>query len=288
MLTKSAVVSTWRRTRWYYQCHSVMKSMKVSSAPWGCDLCQPLVSQEANRGACLHNGGGFVGVLKWHFSVVLGKHRAGNSSEVTHCYAVSWHGLHSASTLMVIAAIFSDLWPISPPSFSTHLFPLSSSTFCFSSPSHPPTSTVYHLLHRPQAGHDLRLLADGLAGELLQYCHAHQAGGSRQGRETPLLFVLWPLQQRGKMDERSIFLEPPLSYTIYQMWCCRGWEEWPPVSDHEWSPFALVAMLQGQSFDIYEGVQRNMATSVLWTVPLTVYVTLFGALLPTCNKLVRG
>ncbi len=44
------------------------------------------------------------------------------------------------------------------------------------------TATVYLLLHRPQAGDDLWLLADGLAGELLQYCHDHQAGGSGQGR----------------------------------------------------------------------------------------------------------
>lgn len=29
-----------------------------------CDLCQPLGSEEGNTGACLHNGVGFVGVLK--------------------------------------------------------------------------------------------------------------------------------------------------------------------------------------------------------------------------------
>lgn len=49
--------------------------------------------------------------------------------------------------------------------------------------SPPPTSpTVYLLFCRPEAGDDLRLLEDGLAGELLQYCHDHQAGGSGQGR----------------------------------------------------------------------------------------------------------
>lgn len=43
-------------------------------------------------------------------------------------------------------------------------------------------SAVYLLLHRPQARDDLRFLADGLAGELLQHCHDHQAGGGGQGR----------------------------------------------------------------------------------------------------------
>lgn len=161
-----------------------MKSMKVSSSSGGCDLCQPLVPGKGNTWACLHNGSGFVGVLKWHFSVVLGEHRAGNSSWMTHCYSIPWHGLHSASTLMVIAAIFSDLWLISPPSLSSSRSLPPPSLLAFFSPSlfSTCTSTVYFLLHRPQAGDDLRLLADGLAGELLQYCHDHQAGGSGQGR----------------------------------------------------------------------------------------------------------
>lgn len=41
-----------------------MKSMKVSSSPGSCDLCQPLVPGKSNTEAYLHNGGGFVGVLK--------------------------------------------------------------------------------------------------------------------------------------------------------------------------------------------------------------------------------
>lgn len=129
-----------------------MKSMKVSSSPGGCDLCQPLVSGKSNTGACLHNGWGFVGVLKWHFSVVLGEHRAGNSSWMTHCYSIPWHGLHSASTTMVIAAIFSDLWLISPPSLSSlfflflHLFflPLSHLyRYCISSSAGPKQEMIY-------------------------------------------------------------------------------------------------------------------------------------------------
>lgn len=36
-------------------------------------------------------------------------------------------------------------------------------------------------LRRAQAGDDLRLLEDGVAGELLQHRHDHQAGGSGQG-----------------------------------------------------------------------------------------------------------
>lgn len=188
--------AVWRRTLWYYQRYGIMKSMKVSASPGGCDLCQPLVPQEGNTWACLHNGGGFVGVLKWHFSVVLGEHRAGNSSWMTHCYSTPWHGLHSASTFVVIAAIYSDLWLISPPPLSSSFFSLplplpSLLYFFYFSPTPPPTSTVYHLLRRPQAGDDLRLLADGLAGELLQYCHDHQAGGSGQGRYP--LFSLCPL-----------------------------------------------------------------------------------------------
>ena len=182
-----------------------MKSMKVSSSPGACDLCLPPVPGKGNTGACLHNGWGFVGVLKWHFSVVLGEHRAGNSSWMTHCYSVPWHGLHTASTLMVIAAIFSDLWLISPPSsssslfLSVHLLPSHSSTY---------TSTVYLRLCRPQAGDDLRLLEDGLAGELLQYCHDHQAGGGGPGR-FPFPFVLWPLQPPAKDGWRECISGAP-------------------------------------------------------------------------------
>lgn len=62
---------------------------------------------------------------------------------------------------MVIAAIFPELLP-------------------------PPTPPVLHLLRRTQAGDDLRLLEDGLAGELLQHRHDHQAGGGGPGRFPPL------------------------------------------------------------------------------------------------------
>lgn len=239
--------------------------MQVSSSPGGYDLCQPLVPGKGNTGACLHNGWGFVGVLKWHFSVVLGEHRAGNSSWMTHCYSIPWHGLHSASTLMVIAAIFYDLWLISPPSSSSslslflHLLP---ALLFFFSHSSIYTSTVYLLLRRPQAGDDLWLLADGLAGELLQYCHDHQAGGSGQGRfpfplSCDLSSRLW------RWMEGNVFLELPLSFAIYQKNCCAlcCGRKWLPLSDHEWSPFALVSVPQGQSFDVYEGPWRNIVAS---------------------------
>lgn len=147
--------------------------MKVSSSPGGCDLCQAPVPGKGNTGGCLHNGWGFVGVLKWHSSVVLGEHRMGNRLWMTHCYSIPWHGLYSTSTLLVIAASFSDLWFNFPPLFRfLHLLSHFSTH----------TSVVYLLLRRPQAGDDLRFLEDGLARELLQYCHDQQAGGSGQGR----------------------------------------------------------------------------------------------------------
>lgn len=157
-----------------------MKSMKVSSPPGGCDLCQPPMPAKGNTGGCLHNGWGFVGVLKWHSSVGLGEHRMGNSSWMTHCYSFHWHGLYSTSTLLVIAASFSDWWFNFPPLLLfLHLL---SSLFFFFSHFSTYTSAAYLLLRRPQAGDDLRFLEDGLAGELLQYCHDQQAGGSGPGR----------------------------------------------------------------------------------------------------------
>lgn len=154
---------------------------------------------------------------------------------MTRCYSIPWHGLHSASILMVIAAIFSDLWLISPPSSSS----------LFSSSAFLPSLFLLPLLHlylrcislllcRPQAGDDLRLLEDGLAGELLQYCHDHQAGGGGQGRfPFPLSCDL--SKPPVKMDGGNVFLELPLSFTIYQDSCCApccGWK-WLPLSDHE-------------------------------------------------------
>lgn len=40
-----------------------------------------------------------------------------------------------------------------------------------------PTSALFLAFCRAQAGHDLRFLAHGLAGELLQHCDDHQTGG---------------------------------------------------------------------------------------------------------------
>lgn len=130
---------------------------------------------------------------------------------------------------------------------------------------HPCFYCIYPFLCRPQAGDDLWLLEDGLAGELLQYCHDHQASGSGQGRFS-LPFVLWPLQPPVKMDGGDVFLELPLSFLIYQKSCCalcRG-RKWLPLSDHEWSPLALVAAHQGQSFDVYEGPWRNFLASFIF------------------------
>ena len=157
-----------------------------------------------------------MGVLKWHFSVVLGERWAGNSSWMTQCYSIPSHGLHSVSTLIVIAAIFSDLWLISPPSLSScflllHLL----SSLLLPPPSSPPIPiAVYPLLRRPQAGDDLRLLADDLAGELLQYCHDHQAGGSGPGRFL-FPFVLWPLQTQWKIDGRGMYFWSFLYHLLY-------------------------------------------------------------------------
>lgn len=199
--------SMWRRTLWYYQHHSVMKSMKVSSSPGGCDLCQPLVSGFGNAGACLHNGGGFVGVLKWHFSVVFGEHRAANGSWMTHCYSIPRHGLHSASTFMVIAAIFSDLWLISPPSVSTlplsvsTLFPpflllpllhLSIPPLCISSSAGPKQEMIYDFW---------RMVWQENCFSIVMITKLVEVG--RVG--FPSLFVLWPLQPPRRWMEEMYF-----------------------------------------------------------------------------------
>lgn len=87
--------------------------------------------------------------------------------------------LHSWLLLLFSLTYGSSLRPPHPPLFL--LLRRLPSLFFF---SHSSTyaSTVYLLLCRPKAGDDLRLLEDGLAGELLQYCHDHQAGGSGKGR----------------------------------------------------------------------------------------------------------
>lgn len=159
---------------------------------------------------------------------------------MTHCYSVPWHGLHSASTFMVIAAIFSDLWLVCPPS-SLSSFPFSSPTTprlpppCFPPPPLPPPA--YLLLCRPQAGDDLRLLEDGLAGELLQHCHDHQAGGSGQG-----MFLLFPFSPRdlseppAKMDGGNMFPRIPfiIRYVSEEMPCPLLWgRKWLPLPDLE-------------------------------------------------------
>lgn len=48
------------------QCNEINESVISSGgvAVGACDLCQPLMSEEGNTGACLHSGVGFVGVLK--------------------------------------------------------------------------------------------------------------------------------------------------------------------------------------------------------------------------------
>lgn len=272
LFTKRAVVclaeeAAWRRNLWYYQHHSVMKSMKVSSSSGGCDLCQPWVPGKGNTWACLHNGSGFVGVLKWHFTVVLGEHRAGNSSWMTHCYSIPWHGLHNTSTLMVIAAIF--FWLMVYPSTLLILLSFSSSTFspCFFSPS-----SLYPLLRRPQAGDDLRLLADGLAGELLQYCHDHQAGGGGQGRFLFSLSCDLSSPCEDGWRECISVASFTIYYTVYQKSCCTlcCGRKWLPPSDREWSPFALVDFPQGQSFDICGGPWRNYIAHFLLAFPATV------------------
>lgn len=86
-------------------------------------------------------------------------------------------------------------------------------------------SVVYLLLHRPQARDDLRFLADGLAGELLQHCHDHQAGGGGQGRfPSPLSCDLF--SRLWRWMERWI-LKFPLSRAIYSKSCSALflWEE---------------------------------------------------------------
>lgn len=188
-----------------------MKSMKVSSSPGSCDLCQPLVPGKGNTEAYLHNGGGFVGVLKWHFSVVL-EQRAAIVHEwhivtlfpgMDYTLPVHWWLLLLFSLTYYHLSSFHIV--LSPSVTSLPLPPCFHSSTC--------NSVVYLLLHRPQARDDLRFLADGLAGELLQHCHDHQAGGGGQGRfPSPLSCDLF--SRLWRWMERWI-LKFPLSGAIY-------------------------------------------------------------------------
>lgn len=69
----------------------------------------------------------------------------------------------------------------------------------------PPPTLVLHLLRRTQAGDDLRLLEDGLAGELLQHRHDHQAGGGGPGRFPPLSCDLSDSRRGGASIDPVIF-----------------------------------------------------------------------------------
>lgn len=81
------------------------------------------------------------------------------------------------------------------------------------SPTLPPIPLLYLILCRPQAGDDLWLLEDGLAGELLQYCHDHQAGGSGQGRfPIPLSFDLLSTVWRWM---EGMYLRSSLYHSLY-------------------------------------------------------------------------
>lgn len=157
-----------------------------------------------------------------------------------------------------------------PPYPSLFLFLHPFSSF-FPSHSFTYIFTVYLLLRRPQAGDDLRLLADGLAGELLQYCHDHQAGGSGKGRcpfplSCDLSSRLWRWME-------GLYFWSALYHSLYIRRAA------PPcvvggngcrcliMSDHL---FALVTVLQGQNFDVYEGPWRNIVVCVLLTIPASV------------------
>lgn len=240
--------------------------MKVSSSPGVCDLCQPLVSEKGNTGACLHNGWGFVGVSKWHFSVALEEHRAGNSSWMTHCYSIPWHGLHCASTFMVIAAIFSDLWFICPPSFLSS-FSFSSSTFWppfFPLPLPPPVPPLYI---SSSAGPKQEMIYDFWRMVWQENCFSivmitKLVEVGRVGFLSLCPVTSCDLSSHlRRWMEGMCLLRIPLSflYILEQLLrpvlCGR---KWLPDSDHEWSPFALVAVLQSQCFDLYEGPRRNI------------------------------
>lgn len=156
---------------------------------------------------------------------------------------------------------------VRPPPYPPSLSLPPPSRHPFSSPTSPTsTSTVYLLFCRPQAGDDLWLLEDGLAGELLQYCHDHQAGGSGQGRFPFPLSCDLSSRLRRWMEGRC-FWGSLLSFTIYQNSCCTlccvggNGCRCLIMRDHL---FALVAVLQGQSFDVYEGPWWNIWPVWVW------------------------
>lgn len=115
-------------------------------------------------GGCLQSPGGFVGELTWQ-----------EKRAVVHGWSIVSPFLHGLHCFYLDSYCCYFLWLMS------HL----------SAPPSPSYSLYLNqccLLHRPQAGDDLWFLADGLAGELLQYCHAHQAGGSGQGKSATVCF----------------------------------------------------------------------------------------------------
>lgn len=88
----------------------------------------------------------------------------------------------------------------------------------FSSPFRLPAYPL-HLLRRPQAGDDLRLLEDGVAGELLQHRHDHQAGGSGQGNVSalphPLLTWMDGWMDRGRDGRIELYSRRKIQMSLH-------------------------------------------------------------------------
>lgn len=83
--------------------------------------------------------------------------------------------LPSCQNLFNISDHYPFLYPLCPLSHSPA--PRLSVVFFFRSAEFSSTLALFLAFCRTQAGHDLRFLAYGLAGELLQHCDDHQTGG---------------------------------------------------------------------------------------------------------------
>lgn len=126
-------------------------------------------------------------------------------------------------------------------------------------------------LRRPQAGDDLRFLADGLAGELLQYCHDHQAGGSGKGKVHLTFCPVTSSTAFMKTDEAKLYLTVfAANFMIYYI-------------SEELCFLAFVAAVQGQSFDGYEVpwgcVQNVYDTKYLYSLEMLLAIIIIFILL---------
>lgn len=185
-----------------------------------------------------------MAVLKWHFFTVWGEWWAGYSSRLTHCYSTARHRLHSASILMVIATILSDLCLISPPSSS------STSPLCFFL-SHTSMCLYSILYYSSCAGPNQEMIYDFWRMVWQENCFSIVMLTKlvEIGRVSfPLFFVLCFLQPTFEDEWRVYFSGAPCTLDVL-LHSGLG-SKWVPSSDHDWCPVTLVVAVQGHSFDV--------------------------------------